>query len=73
MVSGTLLTDSDRLEFESLCDRSLATQERERKAPADAIHAARVYYTYPDERGSWTGRWLKPEEVGTWSGHVDGT
>jgi hypothetical protein len=61
---GMELTENQRLQFENECGRSIQAIDTQRKLIAAVDYP--VYYTVPDGKGSFTGRFLKPEEVGTW-------
>lgn len=67
-ICGTAITDEQRVAFQQLKGRSVQALEDERKAPSRKVLAGEVYYTCPDGKGSWQGRWLEPHEIGTFPG-----
>lgn len=65
-IVGREITDELKARFELLCDARKNELMADSKRHAEM--AERVYYTCPDGKGSWTGRWLEPHEVGTFPG-----
>ena len=61
LISGTEISEDQAKEFEEGCGRSIQVID---KPKYDAMEEE-VYYTVPDGKGSFKGRWLEPHEVGT--------
>ena len=63
-VIGKKLPIEAKERFEEETGRSIQKLDIKRRLIAAVDYP--VYYTTPDGKGSFKGRWLKPEEVGTW-------
>ena len=65
-LCGTELSDGCARKFEAAAGQSLALIDRARGI--EKMKTERVYYTMPDGKGSFMGRWLEPHENDTWPG-----